>query len=314
MKSSSSSSSLTSSFGKNVLPSNITIIVLLIFLIVVIVLLYIYQSNYKNDKFFGGVPEPKRTGYWLWSWKEGKGSFNPSTKCDIGILFSGERPADAIVNNIGKVDSLTNARLKFLNLGGGGSSGMWQLSDFDYVNKNLKNIYNYGWDGICFDVEVCTPNVSFIKPFADCFAKCHAAKLKVLITISHTNPYACQSGKGQGTELVNSWITDTNVDFISPQLYSADGETIYKSDLSMFANAHAKIVPSIPFEKDWSRIQDLGIVPFGYIAWNRSNAPANNFCGSSWADAKNKCSSAARCISSDSECPNGQKCFGGIGC
>jgi hypothetical protein len=304
----------SSSVGKKILPSNITIIVLLIFLIIVIVLLYIYQSNYKNDNFFGGVPEPKRTGYWLWNWGGGKGSFNPASYCDIGILFGGEIPKNAIDINITKAKSLTNARLKFLNLGGGGESGIWKITDFDYINKNLKNIYNYGWDGVCFDVEVCTPNVSFVNAFADCFAKCHSAGLKVLITISHTNPYACQTGKGQGMDLVNAWIKDTNIDFISPQLYSGDGEELYKSDLSIFANAHAKIVPSIPYEKDWARIQDLGIVPFGYIAWNRSNAPANNFCGTSWTDAKNKCSSTKRCISNDNECPAGQQCFGGITC
>jgi hypothetical protein len=307
------SSSLKSSI-KKILPTNMNIILLLIFLIFIIILLYIYQSNYKNEKFFAGVPEPKRTGYWLWNWDGGKGSFNPDTDCDIGIFFGGEKPADAINKNLGKAGSLTKARMRFLNLGGGGETGIWQLSDFPYINKNLAKIYDYGWDGVCFDVEVCTPNVSFINAFADCFAKCKAAKLKVLITISHTNPYACQTGKGQGMDLVNAWIKDTNVDFISPQLYSGDGENLYKSDLSIFANAHAKIVPSIPYEKDWARIQDLGIVPFGYIAWNRSNARGNNFCGSSWTDAKNRCSSTKRCFKDNSECPDGQQCFAGISC
>ena len=308
------SSSVASSFGKKVLSLNIRIILLLIFLIVMIVLLYIYQSNYKNETFYGKATAPKRTGYWLWNWDDGKGSFNPKTNCDIGILFGGETPPEAINKNIGKVSSLTKARLKFLNLGGGGESGKWQLSDFDYINKNLKNIRSYGWDGVCFDVEVCTPNVSFVAPFADCFAKCKAAGLKVLVTMSHTNPYACLTGKGQGMDLVNAWIKDSNIDFLSPQLYSGDGERLFESDLSIFANAYAKIVPSVPYEKDWDRIQNLGMVPFGYIAWNRSDLPANNFCGASWTDAKNKCKTTTRCVGSDSECPKGQQCYKDISC
>ncbi len=254
-------------------------------------------------------------GYWLWTWS-GEGGSNPSEINDIGIRFGGESPKTAIDNNINMVSSLTSARQKFLNLGGGDNSGIWQLSDFSYINNNLSNIKSKGWDGVCFDIEVCTQGVSFVNAFADCFAKCKANGLKVLVTISHVMPYACQSGAGQGMDLINAWIKDSNIDYISPQLYGPDGKTVEPTNLSVFSNAYAKIIPSIPYDSDWDKIQNLGIQPAGYLTWLRKTSPssASNYCGVSWFDASTNCANAPKCVSQDSECPNGLHCFAGITC
>ena len=251
------------------------------------------------------------TGYWMWTWV-GEGGGNPPAICDIGIRFGGEVPKTAIDNNINMASSLTS-REKFLNLGGGLETGIWQLTDFDYINSQLSNIKSKGWTGLCFDIEVCTPGVSFVNAFADCFAKCKAAGLKVLVTMSHINPYSCQTGSGQGMDLVNAWIKDPNIDYLSPQLYT-EGHTLEPTNLSMFSTAIAKIVPSIPYDTDWNNIQNLGIVPAGYLAWLRTKAPTVNYCGTSWDNANTNCASAANCVSSNSECPSGQQCFNGITC
>ena len=300
------------------------------------------------------------TGYWMWTWG-GEGGGNPPSICDIGIRFGGEVPKTAIDNNINMASSLTS-REKFLNLGGGLESGIWQLTDFDYINSKLSNIKSKGWTGVCFDIEVCPPSISFVNAFADCFAKCKAAGLKVLVTMSHTVPYGCNTGipisycgksqtdaqtncgtqkavkcssgssvgcekgencydgitclgggAGQGMDLVNAWIKDPNIDYLSPQLYT-EGHTLEPTDLSMFSTAIAKIVPSIPYDTDWNNIQNLGIVPAGYLAWLRTKVPIVNYCGTSWANANTNCASAANCVSSNNECPSGQSCYTGITC
>jgi hypothetical protein len=325
----------------SLLKTNISYYILIAVGVLIIILLAVilYKVNKKNgvktSRLFSSSIKTTNpiTGYWMWTWGGG-GSGEPDTMCDIGIRFGGDVPRTAIDNNIGLANTLTKCREKFLNLGGGLETGIWNISDFDYINSQLNNIKSKGWDGICFDVEVCTPNVSFVEAFAKCFTNCKDAGLKVLVTMSHTNPYQCQTGIGQGMDLVNAWIKDTNIDYISPQLYT-QGEVLEQSDLSMFANAPAKIIPSIPYDINWPEIQNsqiLKIKPAGYLAWLRNTPPtpttpiptsssSDNYCGTSWADACTNCLTAARCPNAtDGECPAvpsdplPQKCWGKINC
>ncbi len=300
---------------KNIIRLRIACIIIV--LIGVIILIVMYYKNKKNQehfsllKLFDNTPI---TGYCLWTWN-GNGGTEPKNMCDIGILFGGETPRVAIDNNINSLYKLTQSKEKFLNLGGGIQTGIWTLTDFDYINNQLNNIKNKGWTGLCFDVEVCTPGVSFINQFKDCFAKCKAVGLKVLVTMSHIIPYECKTGSGQGMDLVNSWITDKNIDYLAPQLYSV-GDVLEPTDLSVLKNSIAKIIPIIPYDTDWSKIQNLGLTPAGYITWLRSGLPQTiNYCGIDWTDAQTKCSTARQCPKGqNSECPSGQKCFGGITC
>ena len=317
MKSKSISTSVSKTVSKASHGSISSIIIILLFVLITILLGSIICLKMNNKEcfslfnFFNNGTNTPLTGYWMWTWG-GEGGGNPPTICDIGIRFGGEVPKTAIDNNINMASSLTS-REKFLNLGGGLETGIWQLTDFNYINSNLSNIKSKGWTGLCFDIEVCTPGVSFVNAFADCFAKCKAAGLKVLVTMSHTVPYQCQSGSGQGMDLVNAWIKDPNIDYLSPQLYT-EGHTLEPTDLSMFSTAIAKIVPSIPYDSDWNNIQNLGITPAGYLSWLRTKTPTVNYCGTSWSNASSNCSTAAKCVSQNSECPSGQQCFTGITC
>ncbi len=155
---------------------------------------------------------------------------------------------------------------------------------------------------------MCPPGVSFVNQFADCFAKCKAAGLKVLVTMSHLVPYSCQTGSGQGMDLVNEWIQDSNIDYISPQLYT-QGDTLETADLSIFKNAKAKIVPSIPYDFNWPDIQSLGITPAGYISWSRLPF----YCGTDSTDASNNCKTTSRCLK-DTDCGGSKKCYNQIMC
>jgi hypothetical protein len=251
------------------------------------------------------------SGYYNWTWS-GAGSGNPTGDWNIGVLFGGEDPVTAITNNISNSYKIT-APLKYLNLGGGGSDkNGWDLSSINYVNNNLQKIKANNWNGICFDIEICTPNVSFVDSFKQCFANCKLNGLNVLVTTSGVLPYSCKIGSGQGNDLVNSWINDSNIDYISPQMYGADGTTLELADLTQFINAKAKIIPTIPYAKDWDSIQNLGMKPFGYIVWIHDNktAPANkNICGSTWSDAVNNCKSGnPKLCNTEADCA-GKNCY-----
>jgi hypothetical protein len=251
-------------------------------------------------------------GYYKFSWG---GSSVPPGDWDLAIWFGGEVPKVAIDANINNASKL-NGRKKLLNLGGGNERGIWNLSDFDYINSKLSAIKSAGWDGLCFDVEVCPNNVSFVEAFKDCFAKCKKAGLIVFVTISHLVPYQCKTGTGQGTDLVSAWTVDPNVDYISPQLYSF-GTTLEPSNLKQFATIKDKILPSIPLESDFEGLADkTGLDCPGYITWLQFwQPPTENVCGSSSDDAILNCANRTRCPDGqDGECPSGQRCFGQIDC
>jgi len=251
-------------------------------------------------------------GYYKWGWD---GSSVPTGDWDLAIWVGGEVPKVAIDENINNASKLNGSK-KLLNLGGGAETGIWNLSDFDYINSKLSAIKSAGWDGLCFDVEVCPPNVSFVEAFKDCFAKCKQAKLIVFVTMSHLVPYACKTGAGQGTDLVSAWISDSNIDYISPQLYTS-GDTLEPSPLTQFVTVRDKILPSIPFESDFDGLAaKTGLDCPGYITWKQFwQPPTENVCGSSADDAIINCGERTRCpAGQDSECPSGQRCFGQVDC
>ena len=289
--------------------NNIIIIGLSIIILILIAIILYHGSNKPIKK------ESSLIGAWVWdanAINSGITSFEP---CDIAILFgTNTQDPDSVINGIiNDVSGVKNAREKFLALGIGQvidtNSLEWKKSDFININNQLSNIKAKGWTGVCFNVVTCTNNVPFTDDFKTCFYNCKAAGLKVLVTISQLIPSKCQSGTGQGMDLVNAWINDPNIDYISPQLFQHgfNEKTLIPSDLSIFKKAKAKIIPSIPYATNWSEIQNLGIVPGGYIAWLQ---PRYGICGTSAENAMDNYEKgiAVNCLS-DTGCSSGQKCF-----
>lgn len=278
-----------------------------------IVLIVLVKWAFGRTREYFGNGQPLR-GYYKWTWSSNQ---VPSGSWDIGILFGGEVPKQAIDININKASTITAGK-KFLNLGGGIESGIWNITDFDYINQKLPDIKKAGWDGLCFDVEVCPPDVSFVDAFKNCFAKCKQAGLQVLVTMSHTNPYECHTGAGQGMDLVNAWISDSNIDYISPQLYSK-GDVLEPSDLSMFKSVESKILPSVPNVSDWDGLNSkTGINNAGYIIWQQIGAvpPNSNRCGpkvNGWGAAAS-CTTKKCPGGTDGECGDGMTCYANTGC
>lgn len=309
---SSKSSSKSSSMGGKTMSNGNMLLVVIVVVLVVLVIWWFWMRAPSTQQKSGFADERPIRGYYKFSWGD---SSVPPGDWDLAIWFGGEVPNVAIDKNINNASKL-NGRKKLLNLGGGTETGIWNLSDFVYINSKLGEIKSAGWDGLCFDVEVCPPNVPFVEAFKNCFANCKKAGLIVFVTMSHLVPWGCQTGAGQGADLVNAWMSDPNVDYISPQLYT-QGNVLEPSSLVQFASVKNKILPSIPLESDFECLAaKTGLDCPGYITWLQFwLPPTENVCGSSADDAILNCGERTRCpAGQDSECPSGQKCYGQIDC
>jgi hypothetical protein len=297
------------------------------------------QKNYYNEDFTNKniKMQPNTTqhnrikstlikGYYVMTWNIQP---PPPGDYDFGIWFSGETALSVITNRLDEASYITSGK-KILNIGGGNTSGIWSgnsvsypsgssistssvlyKSDLDVINKNITNIKSNGWDGICFDIEVCAAGVELKQEFLDCFKYCKQAGLIVIVTTSGITPYSCTSNGN----LVNSWIGCSDIDYISPQLYGADGVKLVITDLSLFASIPSKILTTIPYESDWSKlnIDNIKINPSGYLTWNIGlPKPVSNYCSSKWDLVS--CSNIPCPNGLDSECPALQSCFANVDC
>jgi hypothetical protein len=303
---------ITNNISNCILPT-----ILVIILILLIIILYKIKDNFNNKENDDKKRKRKArlTGAWVWDAKAIGMDFFSFNPCDIGIFFGVNlTDANTIINSIiNDVAGLKNARQKFLGLGIGQTMNTisleWKKTDFASIINQIPNIKSKGWTGICFNINSCTNNVPFVDDFANCFAKCKEGGLKVLVTMSQTVPPKCQSGAGQGMDLIKSWVKSSHIDYISPQLFQpgANEKVLVPTNLSILKKAKAKIIPSIPYDTNWPQIQNLGIEPYGYITWLQ---PPQGICGTSPQNAMdNYNKNIAVTCTSDAQCASGQKCF-----
>lgn len=160
---------------------------------------------------------------------------------------------------------------KYLCFGGGGSSGEFNPQVIDDINRLISSSQLQGFDGIGYDVECGTDGL--LSAFLSSFQLAKQNGFKVLVTVSHSAPY----GIGDGDELMNRFFADSNIDILSPQLYS-NGDTLELATTSGksttwadYSKAKASIVPSIPYASDYETVvtnfDKLGITLSGYILW-----------------------------------------------
>ncbi|TQV86851.1 hypothetical protein [Aliikangiella coralliicola] len=209
-------------------------------------------------------------GYWGWTWSQGQ----LPDDATLSIAFSGwSDPKTALSDSSNELSKLTGER--YLGLGGGNKNGSF--------NKNVLNdiltFINQGqfddYDGLAFDVEECDAGLE--SQFGQAFKAAKQRDLKVLVTVSHAAPYACDDAK----ELMTAFFSDGNIDYLSPQLYTTGKEkendyTVNPSlgvDWKDYASSKAAIIPSIVKASyyqsavDYFEQQDVNIV--GYVQWEQ---------------------------------------------
>jgi len=192
---------------------------------------------------------------------------------NLGVAFSGwVDPSTAISSSSTVKNSLPSPQ--YISLGGGNSNGAWTSALLSTVQSAISSGSFSSYQGIVFDIETGDSGLS--SAFQAAFSAANAKGLKVLVTISHSAPYDI----GDASTLMSNFFSDSNINYISPQLYSTGSETSndYSTSggvaWSAYVGCKAKVVPSIVRASYYSSAKSyfagIGITTAGYIKWAQS--------------------------------------------
>jgi len=220
----------------------------------------------KNQQTQQLLPAPNM-GFWNWTWQPCSAPANAT----ISIAFSGYAdPNSALENSTQVIEHLTGK--KFISLGGGETStGYFTQSTLNSINSAINSNKFKEYDGIAYDVECGDSRLA--SAFQQSFAVAKEKGFIVLVTISHSAPY----GISDASDLMKSFLSDPNIDFLSPQLYTQGNETQNDYSISQgvqwsqYAQAKAVIIPSLVSCSMYTDAQkyftDQHINIQGYIQW-----------------------------------------------
>jgi hypothetical protein len=211
-------------------------------------------------------------GIWWWTWSSG---VSGAQNLNLAVAFSGwVDSAQAIQESASLVSKLPGTKL--LSLGGGDSSGRWTSTHVSNAALACRNgdFTKAGYHGIAWDIEEGDAGLS--SGFASAFSDCKKAGLINLVTISHSAPY----GFTDAATLMNGFFPDSNIDFLSPQLYTTGTEGANDYSLtagvswSNWVNCKPKVIPSIVTGSYYGDAQkqfaSYGIPTYGYVQWAQS--------------------------------------------
>jgi len=219
--------------------------------------------------------------FYSWSWTGGDAGPADSNS---SVYFSGW---NSIPNALGELDNLAPlVGEKYFTIGGGNHNGVLSADVLTQFIADLNQVQ--GFDGIMFDVEKVRGSFDTVNPkFNAAFAAVKAAGMKVAITVSHTAPYDTDSPQ-IATQLVQSFVANTDVDIISPQLYTSGWENAPDFALTgscasagcnwdMYLGMHAgmRFVPSLANADQYNATKAYfdpkGIPCTGYIQWQQTS-------------------------------------------
>eukprot|EP01041_Mallomonas_annulata_P007854 gene7854-16071_t len=281
------------------------------------------------------------SGFYWWTWSST--SLTPPSGTNIGIAFSGFTDPTSAVTDSAPFKSLLPG-LKFLSLGGGNAAGRMTASALSSIETAIRGGVFAGYDGLCFDVE--EGDSGLVSAFQSAFSTTKANGMQVLVTISHSQPY----GISDAATLMTSFFADTNIDYLSPQLYTTGTETTNDftnvgTTWTSYATAKAKIVPSIVCGSYYGSAVDYfssqGVTLSGYVQWKQTGCPSvspvsapvslspvtvgsqvpskapvstvtGNYCGSTYSGSLDCHKSCPNGV--DSDCSTGEHCFASITC
>ena len=160
---------------------------------------------------------------------------------------------------------------KYLSFGGATSAGYWTLEALTNLTNNLSANKLADWDGIAYDLQIGDAGLS--SAFALSFKTAKSKGLSVLVTVSHSQPY----GISDAVVLMTSFFSNSNIDYMSPQLYSTGNEasndfTAIGTAWSFYASLKAKFIPSVVLnQRDFSTavtyFSQFNITLVGSIQW-----------------------------------------------
>lgn len=212
----------------------------------------------------------KNMGYWNWSWSKGACPKNAT----MSIAFSGWTDIKNYLKNCQSMQS-NLIGTKYLSLNGNESS-RFTCSTLTEITRAIQMGQLDSYDGVAYGVEEGDSGLA--SHFAACFKAAKDRGLKVLVTVSHSAPY----GIDDADDLMHTFLTDNNIDILSPQLYITGEESTNNYQLTSntkttwadYSSSKAVVVPSIITASLYNAAKkyfnEQGVELAGYIQWRQT--------------------------------------------
>lgn len=232
--------------------------------------LYIPATNITGNNLFNLSSTAKNMGYWNWSWSKGVCPKNAT----MSIAFSGWADMKKYLENCHSMQS-SLIGTKYLSLNGNENSRFTRLT-LTEITLAIQMGKLDSYDGVAYDVEEGDSGLA--DHFATCFKAAKDRGLKVLVTVSHSAPY----GIDDADDLMQAFLTNDNIDILSPQLYITGEESTNNYQLTSntkttwadYAKSKAVIVPSIItaslYNAAKNYFNEQGVELDGYIQWRQT--------------------------------------------
>ena len=206
---------------------------------------------------------------------------------NVGVAFSGWND---ITTALSESDGLQLKGTQYLSLGGSSEQGTFTPDTVRQMGEECADVKDAGYEGVCFDVEVTRGGKALLDELETAYEKCKAAGLIVMVTTSHTAPTGVSLGKMR-EKLIEHWVKSSNIDIISPQLYTWGGEEEPEFDQTWpcadqgfnctweaYKGAKAKFMPSlVEFDGHYKKVDSffkkIGIKVNGYFQWKLVLSP-----------------------------------------
>lgn len=210
-------------------------------------------------------------------------TFAPSAALEgatIGVAFSGWANASLALSQ-SKAVSSTLVGDKYIALGGGNKNGRFSSEILTDTTAALEQGNFSDYVGVVFDIEECAA-AGLASYFGQAFRAAKLQDLKVVVTVSNAAPYGCTDAQ----VLMRSFIANTDVDMLSPQLYNTGAESqpyFNPGDKGIvwqdYLHMQGKFVPSIVRTDQYPSVQGYfrdawHITTDGYFQWAAAPGPA----------------------------------------
>lgn len=216
--------------------------------------------------------QPNNMGFrsiYDWTW-DGKDALLPPGLNSM-IAFSGWSNVDNMISESAIVGANFIGEL-YISFGGGNHNGRITKNNLASLNTAINNGRLSRYAGVCYDVEEGDSGLS--DALEESFIIAKQKGLKVFVTVSHSAPY----GISDKITVMESLFASTNVDFLSPQLYTSgfEPQNDYAWDgvsWEAWAKSKAPIVVSINDYKLFSDAESFflekGMNLAGYVQWKQ---------------------------------------------
>ena len=176
---------------------------------------------------------------------------------------------------MGNIPPLTSRAINLLSYGGGNDIGRWTLPRLQaiYTTANRNFLASNGYDGVVFDVE--EGDAIAISEWNTAFDTLRQNGFIVVVTISHFAPYQMANAN----ELVQDWMKNSRIDYLSPQLYTSGNEASndWINLASEWLNVTPNLAPSIVKESYYDQVPVTVQTDLpnngGYFVWSNDESP-----------------------------------------